>query len=81
MGNPKVAGALATTAKWSCTIAAWYGGKYNGVVPASSGRVTWSTSRDVPGTISIEVPVKDQSGKVGIRGRILCIRLPGMGRS
>lgn len=64
MGNPKVAGALATTAKWSCTIAAWYGGKYNGVVPASSGRVTWSTSRDVPGTISIEVPVKDQSGKV-----------------
>ena len=53
-----VGDALANVAVWDCRVGSWLGGKFLGMVPVNSGSLTWSKDRDVPGSITLEVPAE-----------------------
>ena len=48
--------ALANVAVWECRVGSWLGGRFLGLVPFTSGSITWSKSRDVMGSLELEVP-------------------------
>ena len=48
----EVAGALV----WEPLVSSWLGGRWLADVPAAGGSVTWSTRREVPGSLDLIVP-------------------------
>ncbi len=41
---------------WEPVVSSWLGGSWLANVPVDSGTVTWSTGRDVPGSLDLTVP-------------------------
>ena len=50
--DAEVAGALT----WEPVVSSWLGPQWLGDVPVAGGSVTWSTRREVPGSLELEVP-------------------------
>lgn len=47
---------LGRSLTWGVSVESWLGGQSLGMVPVSGGGVTWSTSREVPGSLDLVVP-------------------------
>lgn len=47
---------LAGGLKWEALVSSWRGTRYLGDVPVAGGSVTWSTSREVQGSLDLLVP-------------------------
>lgn len=47
---------LAGTVTWEPLVSSWLGGEWLADVPVVSGGVTWSTGREVPGSLNLTVP-------------------------
>ena len=58
----EVDAALASTAVWEARVGSWLDGEFLGDIPVSGGSLTWSTGRDVLGTLTIDVPEQDSDG-------------------
>lgn len=53
--DEEVAGALT----WRPHVSSWLAGGWLGTVPVADGSVTWSTRREVPGSLELTVPRRD----------------------
>lgn len=58
--NAPSASQLGGAVTWEPVVSSWLGSEYLGQVPVSSGSVVWSTGREVPGSVSLEVPRFDR---------------------
>ena len=55
--RPKIpADALSSAFSWEARVDSWLGGTWLGRVPVKTGSVTWTTSQQVQGTLSLTVP-------------------------
>ena len=55
--RPKIpADALSSAFSWEARVDSWLGGTWLGRVPVKAGSVTWTTSQQVQGTLSLTVP-------------------------
>lgn len=50
------ADAMTSVFSWEARVDSWLGGAWLGQVPVKAGSVTWTTSQQVQGTLSLTVP-------------------------